>query len=49
MEKLIDSAAGRVKAMADRLESTLKGLAYKARAASKDVATVVKGVFREQR
>lgn len=45
MEKLIERAAARIKTMADQIESTLKGLAYKAQVASKNVATVVKGVF----
>jgi hypothetical protein len=48
MEKLVDTAKGKFKRIADHMESTLKGFTYKADVTAKTVAKIVRGVLNGQ-
>jgi hypothetical protein len=48
MQKLIERAAARIKTMADQIESTRKGVTYRADVAAKNVIKIVKGIFNGQ-
>jgi len=48
MEKLVDTAKGKFKRIADHMESSLKGFTYRADLAAKVVAKIVKGALNGQ-